>query len=332
MQTAAFSNPVFAGYFADPYCWFHDGTYYAVGTGRDEADACPSTGNVVPMLKSRDLQHWERVGHVLQQPADEKGGSFWAPEVAYDGSRFHMYYHPNGNGKGFHIRCAVSEQPEGPYIDTGTPLTDVTKNPFAIDAHAFRDDDGQWYMYYATDFLDTDATTIPPTFRGTALVVDRMTSMTSLEGNPKTVMRAHWQWQVFKRDRDMYGTIADWYTLEGPTVLKRDGRYYLFYSGGCYENDTYGVDYLVADHPLGPWREIGKERGPQVVRTIPGKIFGPGHNSVVTSPGGADYFVYHAWNKQFTERQLWIDPLLWTAKGPRLERFSGVISAPGLRG
>ena len=174
-------------------------------------------------------------------------------------------------------------------------------------------------MYYATDFLDADATT----FRGTALVVDRMTSMTALEGNPKVVMRAHWQWQMFKRNRDMYGKVADWYTLEGPTVVKRNAKYYLFYSGGCYENDTYGVDYLVADHPLGPWREVGKEHGPQVIRTVPGTILGPGHNSIVTSPGSADYIVYHAWNKQFTERQLWVDPLEWKADGPRVKRFAG---------
>ena len=95
----SFNNPVFAGYFADPFCWYHDGTYYAVGTGKDEADACPRSGNVVPMVRSLDLHHWERVGHVLQPPTEEKGGSFWAPEVAYDGRRFYMYYHPNGNGR-----------------------------------------------------------------------------------------------------------------------------------------------------------------------------------------------------------------------------------------
>jgi beta-xylosidase len=328
MTIEVFQNPVFAGYFADPFCWFHNGIYYAVGTGRDENDVCPRTGRAVPMLRSRDLHHWERVGHVLEAAPEEKGGQFWAPEVAYDGHRFYMYYHPNGNGKGFHIRCAVADMPEGPYRDTGTPLTDVAKNPFAIDAHAFRDDDGQWYLYYATDFLDAST----EAFRGTALVVDRMKNMTTLEGRPRSVMRAHWQWQVFKRERDMYGTVADWYTLEGPTVLKRAGKYYLFYAGGCYENDTYGVDYLVADHPLGPWREAGKDRGPQVVRTIPGKIIGPGHNSIVTSPNGQDYFVYHAWNQEMTERQLWIDPLLWVNGQPQVERFAPYIAAKNASG
>jgi GH43 family beta-xylosidase len=328
MIPRSIQNPAYAAYFADPFVWFHDGVYYAVGTGRDEADACPRTGNVVPMVKSTDLQNWTSVGHVLQQPPEEKGGCFWAPEVFHDGKLFHMYYHPNGQGKGFHIRCATSENPEGPYRDVGRPLTDLTQNPFAIDAHCFKDDDGtggeQWYMYYATDFLDYDATT----FRGTALVVDRMTSMTSLEGNPKLVMRSHHPWQIFKKDRDMYGKIADWYTLEGATVIKRHGKYFLFYSGGCYENDSYGVDYLVADHPLGPWKEVGGgggAKGPQVIRTIPGKVIGPGHNSIITTPDGDDYIIYHAWNHEMTERQLWVDRLDWKNGKPTVERFAGWI-------
>jgi GH43 family beta-xylosidase len=322
----AFKNPVYPAYFADPFCWFFKGVYYAIGTGKDEADACPRTGNVVPMIRSRDLQTWEKVGHVLEQEPEERGGFFWAPEVATVGKRFYMYYHPGGRRPGlqFHIRCATSERPEGPYRDVGRPLTDLAKNPFAIDAHAFRDEDGAWYLYYATDFQDIGE----KEFRGTALVVDRMRSMVELEGTPRVVARATHRWQLFKGDRDMYGKVADWYTLEGPTVLKRQGKYWLFYSGGCFENDTYGVDVLVAEHPLGPWREPLPERskrGAQVVRTIPGKVLGPGHNSIVTRPEGRDYFVYHAWDLEMTERQLWVDPLEWTEEGPRVDRFRGHI-------
>jgi beta-xylosidase len=323
MSQSQIRNPAYAAYFADPYCFRHEGIYYAVGTGRDEADACPRTGNVVPMVKSRDLQNWEWVGHVLQQPPEEKGGCFWAPELAIENGTFYMYYHPNGQGKGFHIRCATSKNPEGPYVDIGKPMTDLAQNPFAIDAHAFKDTDGQWYMAYATDFLDYNETT----FRGTALVIDRMTSMTSLEGNPQVIMRAHHPWQVFKRDRDMYGKIADWYTLEGATIVKRNGKYYLFYSGGCYENDTYGVDYLVADHPMGPWREVGGALGPQVIRTIPGKVLGPGHNSIITNDAGEDFIIYHAWNHEMTERQLWVDRLNWINGRPIVDRFAAHIEA-----
>ena len=314
-----FSNPVAATFLADPFCFLHDGTYYMVGTGAAEAGGTDPAARVVPMLRSTDLQRWEEVGPVLFPPDDERGGSFWAPEVAFADGVFYLYYHANGNGAGFRIRVATSRTPEGPYHDTGQPMTDVRRNPFAIDSTAFRDDDGQWFLFYATDFLDSDA----HTFRGTALVVDRLESMTALAGHPQVVMRAHWQWQIFLRDRLMYGKAADWYTLEGPCVVKRGGLYHCFYSGGNYENDTYGVDYLVADRVTGPWREVGRERGPQIMRSIPGRVIGPGHNSIVSSPDGAqDFIVYHAWDPAMTARRPWVDPLLWTPDGPVVRRFA----------
>lgn len=315
---AQFNNPVFDQYLADPYCWYHDGWYYAIGTGKNDVKRSKRGEQVIPMAKSRDLQHWEFVGWVLIPADDERGGNFWAPEVAYNDGTFYLYYHASGNGKGFRIRVATSKNPEGPYRDTGTPLTDVTKTPFAIDSHQFRDSDGQWYCFYATDFKDFDG----KTFRGTALAVDRMNSMTELEGNPKPVMRAHWQWQVYQRNREMYGKKADWYTLEGPTVRKHEGKYYCFYSGGNYTNDSYGVDYLVADSVMGPWREVGRERGPQIMRSIPGEMIGPGHNSIVSSPDGKrDFIVYHAWNQAHTDRLMCVDPIVWTPEGPKVERF-----------
>lgn len=331
----SFQNPVYPAYFADPFCFAHDGLFYAVGTGKDEADACPVTGNVIPMIKSHDLRIWSPVGHVLAQPDEEKNGFYWAPEIAFDpdSKRFHLYYQSNGaRGMRFHIRCATADTPEGPYHDTGHPLTDLANTPFAIDAHPFRDHDGQWYLFYAADFLDIT----PGYFRGTALVVDRMRSMTRLEGRPRIVMRARHPWQLFQRLRDIYGKIADWYTLEGPTVRFHQGTYWLFYSGGCFENDTYGVDVLTAPHPLGPWREPSPERsqkGPQLIRTLPGKdgVIGPGHNSILTLKPGHDVILYHAWNPEMTQRQLWIDPLEWTKEGPRVPRFANYIAHQNTR-
>lgn len=321
---AQFSQPVSDTYLADPHCFYYEGAYYAIGTGKIEADGEQSLDRVVPMLKSVDLQHWEKLPRVLIPAAEERGGEFWAPEIAHKDDVFYLYYHSDGNGGGFRVRVASSESPQGPYIDAYPPMTDLAKtNCFAIDSTAFRDDDGQWYLFYATDFLDSDATT----FRGTALVMDRLKSMTELEGNPQTVMRAHWQWQVYQRNRWKAGQHADWYTLEGPSVVKRNGKYYCFYSGGNFQNDTYGVDYLVADHVTGPWREVGKERGPQIMRSVPGQVIGPGHNCIVSAPdGGNDYIVYHAWNPAMTDRQMWIDPLEWTADGPRVARFAGRIA------
>jgi beta-xylosidase len=316
-------NPVYDEYLADPFCFYYKGWYYAVGTGKAECYSPSFTGPVVPMVKSRDLRSWESVGRVLELPADPMI-CFWAPEIAVHDGRFYMYYHPclAGGKLGYHIRVAVADRPEGPYRDIGKPLSDPARNPFAIDSHPFRDDDGQWYLFYATDFLDFNE----HTFRGTALVVDRLKTMTELEGNPRVVMRAHWPWQRYEANQTNYGVTADWYTLEGPTVRKRNGRYYCFYSGGCYKNESYGVDWLEADTIFGPWREVGCERGPQLMRSVPGQVIGPGHHSIVTSPEGIDHVVYHAWNETMTDRQMCVDRLDWKAGVPSIDRFASFIA------
>ena len=156
---------------------------------------------------------------------------------------------------------------------------------------------------------------------GTALSVAPMKSMTELAGEHLTVLRATHDWQRFQSDRAMYGGSFDWHTLEGPFVVKRRGRYYCFYSAGRWENDTYGVDFAVADHPLGPWKSEGNESGARVLRTIPGELIGPGHNSIVTTPDGQDWIVYHAWDARMTARRMFIDQLAWTDAGPRCTRM-----------
>ena len=146
----------------------------------------------------------------------------------------------------------------------------------------------------------------------------RMVNMTRLAGEEKVVLRSKFNWQLFKAQREMYGQIWDWHTLEGPTVRKHNGLYYCFYSGGCYENETYGVDYGVAEKVTGPYVEEGNELGPRVLKTVVGAVVGPGHNSIVVGPDNkTDYIVYHSWDLEMTARRMCIDPLVWTKEGPR---------------
>jgi GH43 family beta-xylosidase len=135
------------------------------------------------------------------------------------------------------------------------------------------------------------------------------------------VLRARHDWQRFEANRSMYGGTYDWHTLEGPFVRKHAGRYYCFYSGGRWENESYGVDYAVADHVQGPYSHEGSESGPRVLHTIPGEIIGPGHNSIVRGPEGEDWIVYHAWDARMAARRMFIDRLIWTNDGPRCERW-----------
>jgi GH43 family beta-xylosidase len=315
-ERLTYANPVYGAYFADPFVWQHAGVYYAVGTGAAEASGRHNSRRVIPLLRSHDLVRWERLGDALIRPDATLGHSFWAPEVAECDGQFFLYYSVGHEDRGHQLRVAVSAAPDGPYEDTGYTLVEPRQCPFAIDPHPFRDDDGQWYLFYARDFLDVDG----EGRAGTALVVDQLVGMTQLAGTPRTVLRACFDWQRFEAGRAMYGGVYDWHTLEGPCVRKHAARYYCFYSGGRWESESYGVDYGVAESVMGPYRHPERCDSPRVLRSVAGRVLGPGHNSIVVAPDGdTEFCVYHAWGPDMRERRMCIDPLRWTADGPRCD-------------
>jgi hypothetical protein len=141
--------------------------------------------------------------------------------------------------------------------------------------------------------------------------------MDRLEGSPVEVLRPYADWMVFELERPVKRGL-DWYTVEGPFVLRCGDRYVCFYSGGRWENPNYGIGYALADHPLGPWVDDTNAAGPTVLTTVPGEVIGPGHNSVVVGPDlVTPYVVYHGWDPGCTARYPRIDPLVWVHGRPR---------------
>src|SRR5436190_20945852 len=119
-------NPVYRGYFADPFVWEHEGIYYAVGTGAAEASG--QTGDeVFPLLKSNDFFTWQYVGKAMLRPDRPLGENFWAPAVARADGKFYLYYSVGHGDKEHQLRVAMSEDPEGPYHDSAKTLLDPRK-------------------------------------------------------------------------------------------------------------------------------------------------------------------------------------------------------------
>src|SRR3954452_19154359 len=170
------TNPVYAGYFADPFVWKFNGTYYAIGTGSADAGG-QALGKAFTVLQSPDFFDWQFAANALLRPDPALGNNFWAPEVAYHDGRFYLYYSVGHGDKDHQLRVAESESPQGPYRDMGVTLVDPKTCPFAIDPHPFQDDDGLWYLFYARDFLETTGGRA-----GTALVVARLERMNQLLG------------------------------------------------------------------------------------------------------------------------------------------------------
>ena len=298
-RDATYLNPVFDRPFPDPFVLKFCGEYWGYATGFWHDGRC------FGVARSRDLVHWREVGSAMD-PLPGGATCYWAPEVSCENGRFLMYYSV-GNEERMQIRVAVADHPAGPFIDSGHRLT---AEDFAIDPHVFVDDDGARYLFYATDFLEH-------TYIGTGTVYDRMLDAFTLAGRPRPVARARYDWQVYDPHRAEKGGVR-WHTVEGPFVLKHKGRYYEMLSGGNWKNISYGVSYAVTDSlaRTEEWQQAGDGvRVLPILRTLPGLVVGPGHNSVVRGPDNRQLFcVYHRWAEDGSGRMLSIDPLDWAGE------------------
>ena len=149
--------------------------------------------------------------------------------------------------------------------------------------------------------------------------MDRLLDPFTLAGAARPVARARHDWQVYDPRRASKGGVR-WHTVEGSFVLKRKGRYYHMFSGGNWQNVSYGVSYAVADDlaAADEWAQHADgDRVLPILRTVPGEVIGPGHNSVVRGPDNRQLFcVYHRWAPDSSARVLSIDRLEWA--GDRL--------------
>ena len=81
--------------------------------------------------------------------------------------------------------------------------------------------------------------------------------------------------------------------MEGPTVMKWDGLYYLFYSANHFMNIDYSVGYATSSSPFGPWKK--HPNSPIIHRSLVGEN-GSGHGDVFKGLDGRYYYVYHVHN------------------------------------
>ena len=296
---------LYSGYFADPFVLRTGKGYVAYGTCPEPSDE--DDGREFVVLTSDDLLTWRSHGGALERADPALGSDYWAPEVAHADGRWWMFYSVGHDITGHHIRVAVAGHPLGPFSDLGLNLT--PDEPFAIDPHPFQDADGRRYLYFARDVLEADRP-------GTHLAVAPLEGMTQL-GPIVEVLKPYADWQIYERSREMHGAIYDWHTLEGPSVVRRRGRYWLTHSGGAWTGEGYAVSWAVAESPLGPWRPAPAS-APPLLRTSR-DLLGPGHNSLTVDPYGDDVIVFHSWNAARTRREMHAHRIVFEEDGPRVD-------------
>lgn len=256
---------------ADPFVYKHDNLYYMTGT----ADLPDGAGFVCYV--SSDLITWKYNNVLYRKPAEHPGiSNFWAPEVKYYKGKFYLTYSCYFNDRNMLLTyLAVSDKPEGPFKDLYTPWFDLGYS--AIDADIFVDDDGTPYVYYSKNGMQDSLAT------GELYVAKLKKDLSGLDGDPVFISGASQDWERVNWERNRCN--------EGAFVFKREGRYYMTYSGNDTGYGFYGVGVSTASQPLGPW--VKEESNPLMTTDLSKGISSPGHNSIVEAPDGNLYIVYH---------------------------------------
>lgn len=109
------------------------------------------------------------------------------------------------------------------------------------------------------------------------------------------------------------------YCNEGPFMYKHNGKYYLTFSIGAYDESSYGVMQAVADSPLGDFIKLSDSENGMLLNNDIGEnraIAGPGHHSFITLNENGEnklLIAYHAHNNpnKYTGRHVRFDEVKW---------------------
>lgn len=275
-----YHNPIRTGMFPDPSIIRVGEDYYMVNSSFIFFPC-------IPISHSRDLIHWEIVGHAITNPewaelsGLEGGRGYWAPDISYDGETFYIAatLRLNDTGPVYRRQMVVtSHRPEGPYSKPVFLAED------GIDPSIFHED-GRHYMLLN---------------RGARIFE------ISADGSE----------QLSEAKLLYYGDQKR--APEGPHLLKKDGFYYLFMAeGGTGMGHRITVARsreLMGLYEPCPYNPIMRQEDEQA------GIQRAGHGKPVLAADGEWYMVYLCGRKledkwSVLGRETALDPITWTADG-----------------
>lgn len=247
---------------------------------------CSSLNNTdgVRAYVSADLVNWAPVtGNGLPD-------SYVSVDPITTGAYAPEVYHWNGqfymytspSGSGHHV--LVADSPEGPFVK-------ATDNfGLTIDGSVLIDDDESMYFTYANN---------------NGIRMAKMVDMLSVDASATPRLNGT--------------SIGGW--TEGSYILKRDGIYYLTYTGNAVTSEGYRIAYSTADNVATSAGLIDNNaftraaNNPLALNTE-SALKGIGHSSTVMGPDMDSYYLaYHVLNSLVgPDRSLGIDRLLFNGK------------------
>lgn len=291
----------------DPSFTIVEGIWIAFGTGLEFGPH----GGAVRIKMSPDGVDWDDRGTLTEALPDwiepELGftpRNLWAPSVTEHNGTHYLYYSAstfgvNTSAIGLATNDALDPgDPSAGWVDRGMVIRSDRPDPYnAIDPARIDTPDGRALLAFGSFWDGIRMVELDPA-TGLRLGDERPVRLASRRGGP----------------------------IEAPSILLRDGWYYLFVSfDHCCRGlaSTYRIMVGRAGDPAGPYLdERGKpmlEGGGTEVIASQGRYVGPGGGEAITTPGG-DMLVFHYYDRLAGGvPRLMLMPIDWSEDGwPRI--------------
>ncbi len=273
-----FMNPILPGFHPDPSVARRGEDYYLVTSSFEYFPG-------VPIFHSRDLVHWEQLGHVLSRDSQlplsgcHPSGGIYAPTIRYHNGLFYMITTNVSCGGNLIVHA---EDPAGPWSEP------VYINHQGIDPSLFFDEDGKVY------YTGTGTENGKP---GIAMFeIDPMT------GEKLSTTKIVW-----------HGTGGRY--PEGPHLYKINGWYYLMISEGGTEFG-HMVTMARSKSPFGPYDKCPNNPILTHRNEMDSPIAGTGHADLVKAHDGSWWMVFLAYRQSESYfhhlgRETYLCPAAW---------------------
>lgn len=264
-------NPIFPGLYADPEVLYAEktGMYYIYPTSDGFTNWA---GDYFKVFSSKDLKTWNDEGVILDLKKDVSWANknAWAPciiEKKEANGNYKYYYYFTAEQQ---IGVAVSDDPTGPFVDSGKPLIGKEKPEGMprgqnIDPDVFMDPEtGKYYLYWGNYYM---------------AVCELNDDMVSVKPNTTQIL-----------------IPDDAYYSEAAYVFYRNGFYYISWSKNDTRSEDYEVRYVKSTSPTGP---IDPSQSEVIICKSPEKeIYATGHHSILQIPEKDEwYIVYHRFQR-----------------------------------
>lgn len=178
------------------------------------------------------------------------GRQMWDNDVAERDGKYYLIYSAKDKNDIFHLGVAVADTPHGPFV----PQHDPIRGSYSIDPCAFKDEDGEIYVYFgglwggqlqryrdnkaleSADLPEGDVPALPS--RCVRLTAD----MLQFAEEPRPIVILDKEGNPLKANDPHRFFEASW-------VHKYNGKYYFSYSTG----DSHLLCYAIGDNPYGPF-------------------------------------------------------------------------------